>query len=222
MPRLRILPPFKPSGLELSAEVLQCAGKIAGPLTPLAPCAEQCRGQRKIRQRLFATFVDESSQCVFLFEVGCRRFVDDRWGAQSFTLIIKAPRDHPSQDAGPFAFQGRLKIGIPLIVFDGHAEGNEIESSAGRLVNVTQARFVIACDHQCELWDEGGEVLAHETGGDRIAASKRFDFRLGPALAILGLLRDDQALAAQFGELGRVALVPMCDESVHRGDTRVI
>ena len=81
---------------------------------------------------------------------------------------------------------------------------------------------MVSDDPQLELWDEVEEVAAHEAGGHLVAAGHGLDFGLVPAPAFLGFLRDDQAVAVQLGDVGRVSLSVGGDECADIGDRRVV
>ena len=55
-----------------------------------------------------------------------------------------------------------------------------------------------------------------------IAAGQGLDLGLVPAAPLLCLLRDDQAGAAQLGQIGRVALGVAGDERAHVGNRDVV
>ena len=76
-------------------------------------------------------------------------------------------------------------------------------------------RLVVAGDDQLELRDELEEVLAHEAGGDLVAAGQRLEPALGPAPALFGLDRGHEPRAAQACHVGRVPLALGRHEGVH-------
>ena len=105
---------------------------------------------------------------------------------------------------------------------DRHGERDQVQPAPHRLVDVADGGLVVAGDDELELRHELEEVLAHEAGGDLVAAGQRLELALGPAPALLGLDRGDQARAAQARHVGRVPFAGRRHEHVHRRDGRVV
>ena len=105
---------------------------------------------------------------------------------------------------------------------DPHGEGHQQQAPPHGFVDAAEPRLVVAGDEQLEGRHEVEEVLPHEAGGDPVAAGQRLDLGLVPAAALLRFLRDDQARAAQLGQVGRVALGVAGDEGAHVGDGGVV
>lgn len=101
---------------------------------------------------------------------------------------------------------------------------NGIRCRRRRMASSTLRRLGLwlPADQQLELRDVLEEVLPHEARGHLVAAGQRFDARLGPAAALLGLDGAHQAGAAQHGELGRVPLDCAVGEGLDRRRSGVV
>ena len=85
-------------------------------------------------------------------------------------------------------------------------KGDQVHAPAHCLIDAAQARLVVPDNEQLELRAVLEEILAHEPGGNGIAAGERFDLALGPAAAFFRLLRRHQTSTAQARELCRVSI----------------
>ena len=195
---------------------------LAGVGAPVAPVGEQVvrRGGR-VRRHCLQRSLDPTADRVLLGEVLGRRLDHGgrRWRSPT-RCHSRQPAIAQVEDRGPFRLQLLRQVAIRLSRLEG--ERDQVQAPADGVVDVAQARLVIAGDEQLELRPVGEEVLAHEPGRDRIAAGQRLDPRLGPAPARLGLLRGDQPGAAQHRHVGRVAIGVAGGEAVHRGNGGVI
>ena len=150
-----------------------------------------------------AAFVEPLADGVFLGEVSVGGLADRGWRGEAELLPFEAALHSPGEDTGAFRLQFLKQFGVAFVFRDGDGKRDQMQASADGFVDAVQGWLVVAGDHQLELRGEGEEVLAHVAGGDRIAAGERLEFAFGPALGALGFLGDDEADAAQEGELGR-------------------
>jgi hypothetical protein len=86
-----------------------------------------------------------------------------------------------------------------------HQEWHQQHAPPHGIVDVIEPRLVVADDPELELRGEVEEIAAHEAGGHLVTAGHGLDPRLVPAAALLGFLRDHQAIAVQLGDVGGVA-----------------
>ena len=133
---------------------------------------------------------------------------------QPVLLPVETAIDHPLQDSPA----------LPAISFcsssrSGAAasdERHDVEAALGGFIDVVQHRLVVADHDQLECRHVGEEIVPHEAGGDRIAASQRLDACLGPCAAFLGLARGHKPCAGQHREIGRVLVAGRGRERFHR------
>ncbi len=135
--------------------------------------------------------------------VSCR--ADDLGWLQSVFVLSHGTLDRPGEDAGPFGLQLRRQVRVTLGGWYDDVEGDQVKPSPHSLVDLTQARPVIARDKQFENWCKGEEVTVHKPCGDRVAAGQRLNPRLCPPAAFLRFGGRDEACTTQAGELGRMA-----------------
>jgi hypothetical protein len=101
-------------------------------------------------------------------------------------------------------------------------ERNQQHPAAHRLVDVVEPGLVVADDPQLESGSEIKIVAAHEPGGHFIAAGHGLDFDFVPTATLLGFLGNDQSIAVQLGDIGRVSLGGGCDECSNIGDGCIV
>ena len=117
---------------------------------------------------------------------------------------------------GPFGLELLGEIGVAFFGRNGDGERDEMKSTPDRFVDAAKRRLMIAGDDQLERGPVLEEILAHETGRDGVAAGELLDPRFGPASALLGFGRGDEAGAAEAGEVGRVTIAVARREGLDR------